>query len=186
MLLGLPLEIRLQIYEGALEVDDCIAACSCADVVKVTSFLGNCVEPEHLEDYGRKLPHALFANQQTYHESRTIARARQKQPTSLALGGTKCFRTFLTNLPKKHPEHLSILLRFTAPETWAEHYGGCEKLSKPLSSMLATLGIGTGQAFTADTRNVRILPARPGPGLALYEAEIELHMRLKSRGWIAA
>jgi hypothetical protein len=186
MLLELPLEIRLQIYEDALEVENCIAACSCANTVKPNSFLGDCVEPGNLEDYSRKLPHALCANQQTYHESRAIAWSRQQQPTSLVLGGTRCFRTFLINLPKKHPERLTVVLRFTAPETWAEHYGGSERLSKPLSSMLTTLGIGTGQAFTVSTHDVRVLPIKPGPGLGLYEADVDLDMRLKTHGWMAA
>lgn len=184
-LLDLPLELRLQTYEHALVPNNIVAACNCAKDVKQTPFLGQCTTADDLRPYVREMSYPLVVNHQIYEESHRISQRGEVGAPRLALGGTKCFATFLTNLPQKHPDVIEIVLRLTVFERWLKDAGGINGVAKPLNSMLSTLGIGTGKAYTVRTSMVRLLPDRPGRNLLFLEAEIELNMRLEVKGWLA-
>ena len=184
-LLDLPFEIRLQVYENALENRPEILACSCANSIKTQPFLGECTRFVDLRSFVLDMPFAITANRQTYLESSSLTRLGESCNPSLIVGGTNCFKTLLKHLPDQHPQDIKVILRLTVRSSWMHKTNEPDYMLAAFDSLVGSLGIGTGKAYTVTTKEVRVLPDYVAEGLELLQAELHLSMRCESKGWLA-
>jgi hypothetical protein len=178
-LLDLPFEIRSQIFKDALSQSTQIAACSCVDVKKGNPFTGNCTSENDLRHYILDLPTPISADRQIYHETVDIAARYPAKSTVLVLGGTRCLQVFLKNLPKQHPRVISLLLRLYVSNEWLRNCWGTETSLRYMNSMISSLAIGTGKAFTTETTYTMLLPKEEGSDLQVMDVNVRLTMLVK-------
>lgn len=181
----LPYELRLQIYEHALEPEPEILACSCASAIKTRPFLGECTRACDIRNFVLELPYPILCNKQIYYESQTISLLHKQHKPSLVVGGTKCLTTLLRHLPDQYPELIKVIMRLTVRPSWSHRKSELDCTLASFDSLVCSLGIGTGKAYTVSTKAVRILPDYVGEGLELLEVELDLSMRGEGHGWLA-
>jgi hypothetical protein len=183
--LDLPFEIRLQIYENALQAETEILACSCAADIKTQPFLGHCTTALDIRRFILDMPYAIKSNKQMYQESQSLTKLNKHCEPALVVGGTKCFSTLLKCLPRQHPQNIKVIMRLTVRTSWSHKTNDPISTLVSFDSLVASLGIGTGKAYTVSTKEVRVLPDFVGDGLELLQAEVHLSMRCESKGWLA-
>lgn len=182
---ALPYEIRLQIYEHALQGESEVLACSCATTLKTQPFLGKCIQPSCLRNFVREMPYPILANKQMYLESQPVAVRHSGHNPSLVVGGTKCLTTLLKNLPRQHGVIVNMTIRLTTRASWSHSISEPDCTLAPFDSLVSGLGIGTGKAYTVRTEEVCVLPDVVGTGLELLQVRVALTMRSQSTGWLA-
>ena len=175
-LLSLPWELRSHIFELTCCGRDEVIACGCVDDVKLQPFAGNCTTKHDLQQYVHHLPGPIYAAKQTYHETVAIADLCQKSPTPLVLGGTRRLQIFLKHLPVQHPSTILLRLRLHVSMNWLHTTWGPGVSTRYMDSMIGSLGIGTGQRYTAKTTSTILLPKRNGSELQVMEVEATLTM----------
>lgn len=175
--LDLPYEMRSQIFQQTFHDASPISACSCAERKQSRPFIGECTSPDDLRRYVLDLPKPLSANSQTYNETLRLAEKRKVDDVRLILGGTKCFQTFLRHLPAQHPSTISLILRLYVTPEWLQTTWGPDSGLRSVNSLLGSLGIGTGQAYTCKTTSTRVLPKEDGTDLQIMEVYVDLMMQ---------
>jgi hypothetical protein len=183
--LDLPSEIRLQVYEDAIRNEPEILACSCASTIKTRPFIGDCTAAQNLREFILDMPYPLLINKQTYNETQHLADQFKHHKPHLVVGGTKCLATLLKHLPKQYPREIGIIMRLTVRSSWSHRTSEADCTLASFDSLVSSLGIGTGKAYTVCTKEFQVLPDVVGEGLELLEIKLDLSMRSQGQGWLA-